>query len=69
MKALKGKYRDIGKVTSSELLAKQATKKIIIYKNMYTLELLLNIFIAEIEAILISGKEFLYTCVKEVCRL
>jgi hypothetical protein len=37
-------------------------------KNIYILQLLLNVVTAGIEA-LVSGNKFLYVCVKEVCRL
>jgi hypothetical protein len=62
--------RAIRKVTSGELLTKQATKKMLLYtKNMYILKLPLNSITAGIEAFVISGNKFLYGCVKEVCRL
>jgi hypothetical protein len=62
--------RAIRKVTSSEQLTKQATtKKYYIQKTMYIPKLLLNVVTAGIEALVISGKKFLYACVKEVCRL
>jgi hypothetical protein len=55
--------RAIRKVTSGELLAKQAVRKkiIICTKNMYMLKLLLNIVTAGSEA-LVSGSKFLYMC-------
>jgi hypothetical protein len=44
--------------------------KILLYtKDLYILELLLNIVTAEIEALVISGNKFLYACVKDVCHL
>jgi hypothetical protein len=63
--------RAIRKVTSSELLTKQALKKknLLDTKNVYILKLLLNIVTSGIEALVVSGNKFLYTCVKEVCRL
>jgi hypothetical protein len=66
-----GCTRTIQKVTSGELIRKQAMrKKILLYtKNMYILKLLLNLVTAGIEALIILGNEFLYACVKEVCRL
>jgi hypothetical protein len=33
---------------------------------MYILKLLLNLVTARIEALVVSGKKFLYACVKEV---
>jgi hypothetical protein len=48
--------RAIRKVTSDELLIKQA-------------KLLLNVLTAEIEALVVSVNKFLHACVKEVCRL
>jgi hypothetical protein len=57
------------KVTSGELLTKEATSKMYyIQKNTYILKLLLNVITAEIEELL-SGNKFLYACVKEVCHL
>jgi hypothetical protein len=63
--------RAIRKVTSGELLAKQAMKrKLIIYKkSKYILKLLLNVVTAGIEALAIFGNKFLYACVKVVCCL
>jgi hypothetical protein len=60
--------RAIWKVTSGELLTKQAMKKIIYTKNTYILELRLKVVTAGIEA-LVSGSKLLHACVKEVCRL
>jgi hypothetical protein len=61
--------RAIWKVISSKLLTKQAMgKKIILYKSMYTLKLLLKIAITGIEA-LVSGNKLLYACVKEIWHL
>jgi hypothetical protein len=60
----------IWKVTSSELLTKQAMrKKLLCTKNMYILELFLSIVTARIQALVISGNKFLYACVKEGCHL
>jgi hypothetical protein len=58
------------KVTPSELLTKQAMRKMyyIQKKNTYILKLLLNVVTAGIEG-LVSGNKFLYACVKEVCLL
>jgi hypothetical protein len=62
--------RAIHKVTSSELLTKQAMRKMfIICKNMYILKLLLRFVTVGIDALVISGNKFWYTCVKEACRL
>jgi hypothetical protein len=36
---------------------------------MYILKLLLNTDTARTEAAVVSGKKFLYICVKEICRL
>jgi hypothetical protein len=61
--------RAIRKVTSGELLTKQAMRKnFIIYKKYYILKLFLIVVTARIES-LVLGNEFLYACVKEVCRL
>jgi hypothetical protein len=61
--------RDIRKVTSDELLAKLATRKMLFYtKITYILKLLLNVVTDEIEAS-VSGNTFLYACVRDVCRL
>jgi hypothetical protein len=62
--------RAIQKVTTSELLTKQAKEKInLLYtRNMYILKLLLNIVTAGTQA-LVSGNKILYANVKEVCRL
>jgi hypothetical protein len=54
--------RAVWKVTSGELLTKQAN-------NTYILKLLLNVVTTGIEALVISGNKFLYACVREVCRL
>jgi hypothetical protein len=53
--------RDVQKVSSSELLTKQAMRKeIVLYtNNMYIRKLLLNVLTAGIEALL-SGNEFSY---------
>jgi hypothetical protein len=60
--------RAIWKVTSSELLTKQAMRKKLLYiKNTYILKLLLNKVTAEMEALVALGNKFLYACVKEVC--
>jgi hypothetical protein len=62
--------RAIWKVTSGELLTKQAMRKKILYtKNMYILKLLLNVITTGIEAPVMSGYKFLYACVKKVCCL
>jgi hypothetical protein len=58
--------RAIRKVTSSELLTKQAVRKNVLYrKNTYILKLLLNLFTAGIEALVISRNKFLYA----ICEL
>jgi hypothetical protein len=45
-------------------------KKNLLYtKNMYILKLLLNIVIAGIGALVVSGNKFLHACVKEACCL
>jgi hypothetical protein len=60
----------IRKVTSGGLLTKQAMSKILLYtKNAYTHQLPLNVVTIGIEALVVLGNEFLYACVKEVCRL
>jgi hypothetical protein len=66
--------RAIRKVTSSDLLTKQAMEKkknnlYYIQKNMYILALLLSVVTARIEAVVVCGNKFLYGCVKEVCCL
>jgi hypothetical protein len=63
--------RAIQKVTSSELLIKQAMreKNYYIPKSMYILKLLLNIATTGNMALVILGNKFLYACVKEVCHL
>jgi hypothetical protein len=62
--------RASGKVTSGELLTKQAMRKKILYaKNMHILKLLLYIVTARIEVLAVSGNKILYACVKEVCCL
>jgi hypothetical protein len=62
--------RTIRKVTTSELLTKQAMRQNIYYirKNTYILTLLLDVVTAGIEA-LVSGNQFLHAPVKEFCRL
>jgi hypothetical protein len=62
--------RAIRKVTSGELLTKQAMRKKMYYvqKNTYILKLLLNVVTPRIEA-LASRCKLLYACVKEVCCL
>jgi hypothetical protein len=61
--------RDILKVTSGELLPKQAARKrnLIYTKNTYILKLLLHVVSARTEALVILGSKFLCACVKEVC--
>jgi hypothetical protein len=62
--------RVIHKVTSSELLTKQAMKrKMYTKKNTYIFRLLLNVVTAGIEALVILRNLFLYACAKEVCHL
>jgi hypothetical protein len=64
--------RDIQKVTSSELITKQAIREKkywYIQKNVYVLKLLLNVVITGIEALVISRNTILYASVKEVCCL
>jgi hypothetical protein len=62
--------RDIQNVTSGELLAIQAMRKnVIISKNTYIFNLLLNLVTPGIKALIIPGNKFLYVCVQEVCRL
>jgi hypothetical protein len=70
--------RAIWKVTSGELLIKQAIRKNINYyyyyyyniqKNTYILKLLLNIVTTGIEAPVILGNKLWYACIKEVCHL
>jgi hypothetical protein len=58
------------KITSSELLTKQAMRKKLLYtKYTYILEVLLNVVTAGIEALVILGNKFMYAYVKEVCHL
>jgi hypothetical protein len=58
------KYKGIiQKVTSGELLTKQAIKKNYYIKNMYILKLLLDVVTARIGTLVI-GNKFLYSCVK-----
>jgi hypothetical protein len=63
--------RAIRKVNSGELLTKQTMreKKLIIYKNMYILKVLIYVITTGIEAVVASGNKSLYACVKEVCHL
>jgi hypothetical protein len=64
--------RAIWKVTSCELLTKQARGEKIYYIqkiHTYILKLLLNIVTARTEACIILGNKFLYVCVKEICCL
>jgi hypothetical protein len=69
-----GKSRDstktIRKVTSDELLLKQAKRKtnLLYTKTTCILKLLLNVVTVETEA-LVSWNKFLYACVKYVYRL
>jgi hypothetical protein len=59
----------IWKVTSGDLLTKEARRKKIFYtRNTYIFQLLFNVLTAGIEA-LVKGNKFLYACVKQVCRL
>jgi hypothetical protein len=60
--------RAIRKVTSGELLTKQAMRKKIYAKNLYILKLLLNRVATGLEA-LVLGNMFLYACDKEICCL
>jgi hypothetical protein len=60
--------RAIRKVTSGELLTKQAMRKNYI-KNTYIINLLPNVVTAGIEAFVLLGNKVLYACVIEVCRL
>jgi hypothetical protein len=62
--------RALPKVTSGELLTKQAMRKKNYYaKNTCILTLLLNPVTAGIKASVISLNKFLHACVKEVCLL
>jgi hypothetical protein len=62
--------RPIRKITSSELLSKQAMREKILHtKNTYILKPLLNVVTVGIEALVVSGNAVLYACVKQVCRL
>jgi hypothetical protein len=63
--------RAIRKVTSGDLLTKQAMRSKCYYvqKNTYIFKLLLYIVTAGIEALVISGNTFLYAFVKEACVL
>jgi hypothetical protein len=61
--------RAIQKVTSVELLTKQAMRKKSLYtKNTY-IHKLLNIVTVGIEELLVMENKFLYIYVKEICRL
>jgi hypothetical protein len=61
--------RAIWKVASSELLTKHALKKKNIMYKRYVHELLLNVVAAGIEALVVTGNNFLYAHVREVCLL
>jgi hypothetical protein len=63
--------RAIQKVTSGDLLTKQAMRKknVLCTKNTYMLKGLLSIVTTGIQALVILGNNFLYACVKEVCYL
>jgi hypothetical protein len=70
------KHKDIRrlfrKVTSGELLTKEAMRKRILYtKNTYirVLKILLNVVTDGTELPVVSGNKFLYTCAKQVYRL
>jgi hypothetical protein len=53
--------RAMRKVTSGEMLTKQATSKKLLYtNNTYILKLLLNVVTAGIETLFILGNKFLY---------
>jgi hypothetical protein len=61
--------RAIRKVTSGEMLTKQAMRKtFLLYTKKCILKILLNVVTAGTEA-LVSCNKFLYAPVKEVCRL
>jgi hypothetical protein len=63
--------RDIRKVTSGELLTKQATRKKLLYiKITYILKLLLNVVTAGIEILVVSENKYMYeyAFVEEICR-
>jgi hypothetical protein len=64
------KYEGYSECNFRRAVTKEAIRKKINYiqKNMYILKLLLNLIIAGIEALIVSGNKFLYACVKEVCR-
>jgi hypothetical protein len=51
--------RAIRKVSSGELLTTQSMRKIIMYKDTYILQVLLNVVIAGIEVLVVSGNTFL----------
>jgi hypothetical protein len=55
--------RAIRKLTSGELLTKQAEKNYT--KNVYVLKLLLNVVTARIEALVVSGNKLLYALSKK----
>jgi hypothetical protein len=63
--------RAILKVTSGELIPKQAARKrnVLYTKNTYILKPLLNVVTARTETLVILRSKFLYACVKEVCHL
>jgi hypothetical protein len=61
--------RAIQKVTSHELITKEAIRKKKLYtKTTYIFKLLLNIVTTGTEALVVSGSKFLYAYVREVCR-
>jgi hypothetical protein len=59
--------RAVQKVTSIELLTKQAKGEKLLYtKHKYIVKLLLNAVTTGTEAFVVSENKFLYACVKEV---
>jgi hypothetical protein len=63
--------RAIQNVISCELLTKQAMRKFFLLhtRNIYTLQLLLNLVTAGTGALVVSWNKLLYACVKDVCCL
>jgi hypothetical protein len=55
----------LSKVTSGDMLTKQALTKFIIYKKFVVLKLLLKLLTAGIEALVVPRNNFLYVWVKK----
>jgi hypothetical protein len=62
--------RSIQKANFGELLTEQRMRgKHLLYIKIYIPKLLLNVVTPGIEALIITGNKFLYSCVKELCCL